>query len=311
MHAAVRQLPPQLPSITPEYLNYNKGPIYLAIVATLVSIALLTFLLRVYTRIKLLHFFGIDDWVMLVAVLCAVGVFIVFLAMTRLGTGKHLWAVPMEDLLKIAHWQWYFTLLIIIGISFVKLSVAFFLLRIIHRPYYRRFLYVMIGVLVSLTLAWCGTLVFQCVPVSAAWNPTLAHARCFSDAQYRSIGLANSSFNAATDLIFAILPIPIVWTLCINLRTRISLIIVLSLGFLACAAAIVRMPMIYNLWDSEDPFAYGVWLDVWSVIEMTIGITAACLPSLKPLLTALSNLTPSRRTSRSSNHMPHHAPHPS
>lgn len=68
MHAAVRQLPPQPPSITLEYLNYNKGPIYLAIVATLVSIALLTFLLRVYTRTKLLHFFGIDDWLMLVAV---------------------------------------------------------------------------------------------------------------------------------------------------------------------------------------------------------------------------------------------------
>lgn len=98
----------------------------------------------------------------------------------------------MEDLLKIAHWQWYCTLLIVIGISFVKLSVAFFLLRIINRPYYRRFLYVMIGILVSLTLAWFGTLVFQCVLVSAAWNPTLAQARCFSDVQYRSIGLANS-----------------------------------------------------------------------------------------------------------------------
>ena len=68
-HAAVRQLTaPLAPSITPEYLSYNEGSLYLAIIATLVSIALSTFLLRVYTRIKLLHFFGIDDWLCSVAV---------------------------------------------------------------------------------------------------------------------------------------------------------------------------------------------------------------------------------------------------
>ena len=69
MHVVARQqLPPPPSSITPEYLNLNRGPFFLAIVATLVSIALLIFLLRVYTRIKLLRFFGIDDWLMLVAV---------------------------------------------------------------------------------------------------------------------------------------------------------------------------------------------------------------------------------------------------
>jgi len=46
----------------------NKGPFFLAIVATLVSIALLIFLLRVYTRTRLLRFFGIDDCLMLISV---------------------------------------------------------------------------------------------------------------------------------------------------------------------------------------------------------------------------------------------------
>lgn len=68
MPAAVRWLPPTPPSTNLEDLTYNKGPFFLVIVATLVSIALLIFLLRVYTRIRLLRFFGIDDWLMLVAV---------------------------------------------------------------------------------------------------------------------------------------------------------------------------------------------------------------------------------------------------
>jgi hypothetical protein len=69
MWAAVAgQLPPRPLSITGEYLEFNQAPEIIAIVATLVSIALLTFLLRVYTRTRLLRFFGIDDWLMLIAV---------------------------------------------------------------------------------------------------------------------------------------------------------------------------------------------------------------------------------------------------
>ncbi|KAF2710766.1 hypothetical protein K504DRAFT_335315, partial [Pleomassaria siparia CBS 279.74] len=276
--------PPPYLSITPEYLSYNKGSLYLAIVATLVSIALSIFLLRAYTRIKLLHFFGIDDILMLVAVSCAVAVLSIFIALTRLGIGKHLWAVHYEDLLKIAHRQWFLTLFIILGIGFVKLSVAFFLLRIIHRANYRRFLYVMIALLTPLTFAWAGTFIFQCIPVSAAWDPNVSQSRCMSHVVYRNVGLAHSAINAMTDLVIAILLIPMVWTLRISLRTRVSLMVVLSLGFLASAAAVIRMPLIYNLWDSTDPFTHDAWLIVWSVTEMTLGTTAACLPCLEPLL---------------------------
>lgn len=69
MSAAVaRQLPPPPLLITGEYLEYNKGPEVAVTVATLVSIVLLTFLLRVYTSTRLLRYFGIDDWFMFIAV---------------------------------------------------------------------------------------------------------------------------------------------------------------------------------------------------------------------------------------------------
>ena len=53
---------------TTQASTYNKEASYLVIAATLVSFALLIFLLRAYTRIKLLRFFAIDDWLMLGAV---------------------------------------------------------------------------------------------------------------------------------------------------------------------------------------------------------------------------------------------------
>lgn len=212
-HAAVEQLTaPPVPSITAEYLSYNKGPLYLVIVATLGSIALSTFLLRVHTRIKLLHFFGIDDCLCLVAVVshpkikmikrsesnphalqfCSIGALVVFIALERLGIGKHIYAIPAENLTQLVRWQWYFTLFIVIGISFVKLSVAFFLLRIIHRPYYRRFLYNMIGLLVPLTLVWFGTFASQCVPVSKVWEPFVRSPRCISRTTYWDLVIFNN-----------------------------------------------------------------------------------------------------------------------
>ncbi|KAF1961076.1 hypothetical protein CC80DRAFT_387907, partial [Byssothecium circinans] len=67
---------------------YNKEPIFLATVATLVSIALLSFLLRVYTRIKFLRIFAIDDRLMLVAAICASGTLITFASLTHLVLGQ-------------------------------------------------------------------------------------------------------------------------------------------------------------------------------------------------------------------------------
>jgi len=45
---------------------------------------------------------------------------------------------------------WAFRLLMVGGISFVKLSIALFLLRIIHRRSHRRLLYLAIGTLHSI-----------------------------------------------------------------------------------------------------------------------------------------------------------------
>lgn len=116
----------------------------------------------------------------------------VFIALERLGIGRHLYAIPANNLTQLVRWQWYFTLFIAIGISFVKLSVAFFLLRIIHRPYYQRFLYSMISLLVPLTLVWFGTLIFQCVSVSEACEPLIRSPRCISRTTYRDLGLFNN-----------------------------------------------------------------------------------------------------------------------
>ena len=51
----------------------------LAIVATLASVALLSFSLRVYTRGRLLRSLGIDDWLLLVATVSQIILALIYL----------------------------------------------------------------------------------------------------------------------------------------------------------------------------------------------------------------------------------------
>lgn len=51
-------------------LAHDQGPLHLAIVVTLVLIALVIYSLRVFTRARLLHSFGFDDGLMFLAAVC-------------------------------------------------------------------------------------------------------------------------------------------------------------------------------------------------------------------------------------------------
>ena len=78
------------------------------------------------------------------------------------------------------------------------------------------------------------------------------NAKCFSLTVYRNIAFVNSSkhklliiylsnrvtetrvivTNIVTDFVLALLPVPLIWTLQVNKRTKASLVLILSLGLL-------------------------------------------------------------------------------
>jgi hypothetical protein len=135
------------------------------------------------------------------------------------------------------------------------------------------------------------------------------NARCFSLRTYSFIGLFNSVINITTDVLFAILPIPVVLKLQINKRTKASLIVVLSLGFFACVAGILKARLQVKLPDMPDQ-GFENWFNIWYMLELCFGILAASLPTLKPLFSAvlegtLSRLGGSRSRSRNTSGRAH------
>lgn len=117
--------------------------------------------------------------------------------------------------------------------------------------------------------------------------------KCFSVSTYVKLGLFNSVVNISTDVLFAILPIPVIWNLQIGLRAKISLGFVLSLGFSACAAGIIKTRLQIVVITEPDPW-YHDSFGLWNMLELCLGILAASLPSLKPLFAAALEGTRSR-----------------
>jgi hypothetical protein len=96
------------------------------------------------------------------------------------------------------------------------------------------------------------------------------------------------SCNILSDLLFAIIiPFPMIWNLNTNKRTKASAMFVISLGALACAASIARMPYLVNFGSTIDSLWAMAPVALWSVVETEVAIIAACVPSLKPLVKSI------------------------
>lgn len=159
----------------------------------------------------------------------------------------------------------------------------------------------MIAFLACFALACTSTLVFGCIPISANWNFTIRmnpSTRCFSNQTYGFIGLFNSIINILTDCLFALLPVPVVLRLQVNRRTKASLIVVLSLGFIACIAGILKARLQTKVTTTPDQ-QFENDFQIWYMLELCLGILAASLPTLKPLFSAVLDGTRSKLGTRS------------
>jgi hypothetical protein len=96
------------------------------------------------------------------------------------------------------------------NMMFIKLSIALFLLRIAVKRLYIWILRISMVVVTIWSVAiWIYEL-FQCMPIDAQWNYTIKNAKCA----------------------YALLPIPMIWSVQMSVQTKMTVAFILSLGIL-------------------------------------------------------------------------------
>jgi hypothetical protein len=127
------------------YLDESNVASILGITGAFAFAALVVVALRLYVRTCMLRFVGFDDWAMILAALMAVGTFICLCGESSYGMGRHReWQQPW---MFEPYFRWLFAhgLMVMLGVVLVKISIAFFLMRIVLQKRWNVFLWCSVG----------------------------------------------------------------------------------------------------------------------------------------------------------------------
>ncbi|KAI1082685.1 hypothetical protein F5B20DRAFT_480077 [Whalleya microplaca] len=118
----------------------------------------------------------------------------------------------------------------------------------------------------------------------AAWNPVLSATNCRPIAVPELISI---SLNLFFDLSIVLVPVPIIWKLQMPLRKKLAVNAMFSLGLGVIAMATWRL--VNTIKQDDIDFVYDAYrVLLLSSLELWLGILAANLPTLAPLLSRVS-----------------------
>ncbi|KAF3083319.1 hypothetical protein TWF102_000728 [Orbilia oligospora] len=286
------------------YVPPDKGNIVFIVATISMAVALVLVGGRLYTRKIYSGKLGLDDWMIIPAMILTLGFTAVqILAVKNAHMGMHVYDISPYAMVEGTKLTYAHMILYVYSIMFTKLSIILFIRRLsfdkmwhICNGFFA--FHVLFGIASSLALA------FQCKPIAAAYDLlTKLEHQCNALTMYYAI----TSIGVASDIALLFLPAPIVFKLQLPLWKKIAVLFLFSLGGLACIFAILRMIHLFDgvrgidlTWDIVPVALYGQ-------LEVTLAIIATSLPALKVLwkgwLPRLSNSINSRM--KRSNHSEH------
>ncbi|KAA8911652.1 hypothetical protein FN846DRAFT_935154 [Sphaerosporella brunnea] len=238
---------------------------------------------RFFVRGFMVGKLGADDWFIAVATVMSIAMNILVMMSTRYGSGHHIWDIPPADFVMALKYNFFTQVITVPCLAIVKDSIALLLLRLAATEFYRRVCIIFITVLSTYSLASTFTVIFQCVPVQAAWDSSVPNQKCMTPAVRVGLSYSYSIIAVISDFFLVLLPIAMLWNAQITRRQRVAICGILSVGAFASSASIVKAHYLTNygkkgdfLWDSSD-------ITTWTIIELDVGIMSASMPALKPL----------------------------
>lgn len=252
----------------PAYVNANNLPWLLGVTITFHVIAWTFVCLRVYTRVFLVKCFGRDDALMICAIIfnCFGGMATLITAGAAYGWGRHTDTLPQwkqNGYTMMMLWHGVFSS--ITAFMFIKLSIAFSLLRLDDRKgWYSRILYCLIGLVICYTIVGWTSWALSCFPIAKYWDKRI-EGTCLDRKIFDVFSYVNTVCNIFTDFCFATLPIPLIWQLKMNKKARIYLIAIFGLGYCTCILGILKVVFQFSP-DHKSPDRQFVdWVRLWGL----------------------------------------------
>ncbi|EME48441.1 hypothetical protein DOTSEDRAFT_121192 [Dothistroma septosporum NZE10] len=267
-----------------------------AVIATTLTGSILFYIacgLRLYTRIYIVRQPWWDD--------ALIAISVVFVsrhtpiltctdqATASYGLGKHVEEVPPDRLKTMLFWFWLSIWNYYCAQGFAKLSILLQYQRIFgHVKKFRIACYCVIASVVFYIVWGSFSTAFYCFPASGFWHPeAVAEGKAHCQAQWTvkvPIWFFNAALNMATDIAIAVLPLPVIKSLNLPRKQRISLMFVFGIGGFIIIISIIRLSGLYAIAVSHDPTYDNPLAAIWSATEANLTGLASCLPVLKGMI---------------------------
>jgi hypothetical protein len=277
----------------------DRGPAVFIVTTTTLVLASIFVIARGVSRLGIVHKTSWDDYMIVVA-----WVFAFFLSFTidlgaRNGLGRHDANIDPNDKPTLRRCEFVFSVLYNPALMATKTSILIFYLRL-ARNAQKILRLASWAVLVIVNLA--GTIltimnIFQCKPTEASWDPNAVAQQCIP---LLTEFICSAPINITTDLAILALPIPVLTGMRLPRRQKTILIITFALGVFVAIVDVVRIYYLQQaitlnststtndasaIYGDNPEFSWNASMSLmWSAVEVNIGITCACIPTLKPLI---------------------------
>ncbi|MCJ1246595.1 hypothetical protein MMC30_003804 [Trapelia coarctata] len=177
----------------------------------------------------------------------------------------------------------------LLAVGPTKFSVLMFYRRIFRGRLFSIASWSLIAAVIAWTIAFFFGNLLECIPISINWTGSGSDDTCVNEVP---MYLAQAYADVATDVLILVLPMPMIWKLQMPMRRKVAISGIFFLGALTVAASVAKMIVQYfvgsNLEQNPDLSYYLTPIVYWPMIEASLGITAACLPTLRPLVSGIS-----------------------
>ncbi|KAH3919270.1 hypothetical protein HBI56_101940 [Parastagonospora nodorum] len=245
------------------------------------ALAFFTVALRLYARFFLVRCAGLEDYGIVLAMICSIGLTIAIGFQAEYGMGQHLKDLQPETVQMSL--QAFFSSLIVyyLSLGLTKASILLQYQRVFTTKRFQLSCWSLMGVVIIYALWTVFGSIFACVPVRAFWTREPG-AKCID--QF-SMWFTNAAMNIVTDFAIIILPIPVIQSLNLGRRQKVALISIFAVGGFVCIVSILRLHSLVAISNSVDPTYDNPPAATWSSVEINVGIICSCLPLLRPILT--------------------------
>ncbi|KAJ4989844.1 hypothetical protein SVAN01_04681 [Stagonosporopsis vannaccii] len=275
---------------TPNYANpVTRGDALIIVNSIFIALVVLVVGLRMYTRLAIKRWFGLDDVFILLALLFTIGLtIVVLLANVKYGWDRHLWDIPLDKLVPTLKIAMAAKVVFTCAATFTRLSLHCFYYRLVAdtgKTWFKWCIHLNVAYTIGIFISFIFLAIFQCTPVSDYWMIGSPVDSCMNEG---TVTLVCGIINCVADLATTVTPMPLIMGLHMPRRQRFAVACLFALGIIVTVAGIVRTWFIYkSLITTYDNtwYAYPLWIA--AAVEIDLGVICASAPVLRPLLSKI------------------------